>query len=94
VSRIWEVNVQSSAIEGKQRIPGGAEYLLIVRPRATVEVRRISRGAHAVLTAIARGFSVPEALATGIESEPEVDLVTHLLSLAEGETFTREGEYQ
>lgn len=94
VSRIWEVNLRSSAIKGKQRIPGGAEYLLIVRPHATVEVRRVSRGAHAALTAIARGFSVAEALATGIESEPGPNLVTHLLSLAEGETFTREGEYQ
>lgn len=94
VSRIWELNVQSSAIEGKQRIPGGAEYLLIVRPHATVEVRRISRGAHAALTAIAQGFSVAEALAIGIESEPELNLVTHLLSLAEGETFAQNGEYQ
>jgi hypothetical protein len=87
VSRIWELNVQSSTIEGKQRIPGGAENLLIVRPRATVEVRRISRGAHAALAALEQGFSIAEALAAGAEADPGTDLGRHLLSLADGETF-------
>jgi hypothetical protein len=87
VSRIWEVNVQSSTIDGKQRISGGPEYLLIVRPRATVEVRRVSRGAHAALAALEQGFSINEALAAGIGEDPGIDLNMHLLSLAEGETF-------
>jgi hypothetical protein len=87
VSRIWELNVQTSTIDGKRRISGGAEYLLIVRPHATVEVRRISRGAHAALTALAQGLPVPEMFAVGSEADPGVELVTHLLSLAEGETF-------
>lgn len=87
VSRIWEVNVQSSIIDGKQRIPGGAEYLLIVRPRATVEVRRVSRGTHAALAALEQGFSINEVLAAGAEVDPGIDLGQHLLSLADGETF-------
>ena len=92
VSRIWEVNVQSSTIDGKQRIPGGAENLLIVRPRATVEVRRVSRGAHAALAALERGLSIAEALAAGTEADPEIDLCMQLLSLADGETFCSMGE--
>ena len=87
VSRIWEVNVRSSAIDGKKRIPGGPEYLLIVRPRATVEVRRVSRGAHAALAALEQGCSIDEALAAGAEADPGTDLGRHLLSLADGETF-------
>lgn len=87
VSRIWELNVQSSTIDGERRIAGGAEYLLIVRPHATVEVRRISRGAHTALKALAQGLSVAEALAAGTQADPGADLLMHLLSLAEGETF-------
>jgi hypothetical protein len=87
VSRIWQLNVQSSTIDGKQRIPGGAENLLIVRSRATVEVRRVSRGAHAALAALEQGFSVAEALAAGTEADPGIDLGRQLLSLADGETF-------
>jgi hypothetical protein len=87
VSRIWEVNVQSSVIDRKRRIPGGAECLLIIRPRAIVEVRRISHGAHAALAALERGASIAEAMAAGSDIHPGIDLVMHLLSLAEGETF-------
>lgn len=87
VSRIWELNVQSSTMDGKQRIPGGAENLLIVRPHATVEVRRISRGAHAALAALERGLSIDEALTAGAEADPGTDPGPHLLSLADGETF-------
>jgi hypothetical protein len=94
VSRIWEVNVRSSTIDGKLRIPGGAEYLLIVRPHVTVEVRRISHGAYAVLAALEQGFSINEALAVGVGEDPGIDLNMHLLSLADGETFCSREEYQ
>lgn len=94
VSRIWEVNVRPAAIDGRTRIPGGAEYLLIVRPHATVEVRRISRGAHAALTALGQGCSVAESLAAGTDVDPGIDLPVHLLSLADGETFCSRGENQ
>jgi len=87
VSRIWEVNVRSSTIDGKLRIPGGAENLLIVRPRATVEVRRVSRGAYAALAALEKSCSINDALAAGAEADPGTDLGRHLLSLADGETF-------
>jgi hypothetical protein len=87
VSRIWEVNVQSSTIDGKQRISGGPEYLLIVRPGVTVEVRRVSRGAYAALAALEKGCSINEALAAGAKADPGTDLGRHLLSLADGETF-------
>lgn len=87
VSHIWEINRQSAPIDRKRQIPGGEEYLLIVRPRATVEVRRISRGAHAALAALERRAPVTEAMAAGSEADPGIDIVTHLLSLADGATF-------
>lgn len=87
VSRIWEVNVRSSTFEGKQKIPGGAENLLIVRPRATVEVRRVSRGAYAAVAALEQGLSIHDALVAGAETDPGIDLDRHLLSLADGGTF-------
>lgn len=74
VSRIWEVNAQPAAVNGKRRISGGPEYLLIVRPRATVEVRRISRGAHAALIALEQGLSITAAMATGSNVDPKIDL--------------------
>ncbi|MBA3562587.1 MAG: putative DNA-binding domain-containing protein [Gammaproteobacteria bacterium] len=87
VSRIWEVNVRPAVIDGRIQIPGGAEYLLIVRPHTTVEVRRISSSTHAALAALERGCSVAEALAAGTDIDPGIDLPMHLLSLADGDTF-------
>ncbi|MEX2497029.1 MAG: DNA-binding domain-containing protein [Woeseia sp.] len=90
VSQIWEVNVRATDAEAKGRVSGGAEYLLVIRPHATVEVRRIPRGAFAALHAIARGASIAEALAAGSQAEPRLDLVMHLLSLAAGQSFVWE----
>ncbi|HZD54331.1 MAG TPA: DNA-binding domain-containing protein [Woeseiaceae bacterium] len=92
ISRIWEMNVQPTPVVGRQRVPEGAEYLLIVRPEAAVEVRRIARGAHAALAAIERGRPVSEAMAAGAAVDPDLDIGRDLLSLAEGGTFrVREG---
>lgn len=87
VSRIWEVNRQPSAIADRRRISGGPEYLLIVRPQTTVEVRRVACGAYAALVVLSRECSMAEALEAGSEAEPAVNLVRQLLSLADGETF-------
>lgn len=85
VSRIWELNVRPSGAGSRRRIEGGREYLLIIRPRATVEVRRISRSACAALAAIDAGGGIGEALAAG--RDPDADPVRQILSLAAGETF-------
>ena len=87
VSRIWELNRQTDAWQGKTSIPGEAEHLLIIRPQATVEVRRLSPGPFAALNALDRGRDLESALAAGERAEPGIDLTRHLTSLAEGHTF-------
>jgi hypothetical protein len=88
VSRIWELNRQADTLHGKTKIPGEAEHLLIIRPDATVEVRRLSPGTYAALSALIRGRALQDALAAGERAEPEIDLTLHLTSLAEGRTFS------
>jgi hypothetical protein len=92
VSRIWEINVRDDVIEGKVSIPGDTEHLLIVRPRATVEVRRLSEGAFVALTALQQGCVYAEALDAGSRSDRGTDVHRHLLSLAAGESFTQNRE--
>ncbi len=87
VSRIWELNRQQESLQGKATIPGEAEHLLIIRPQATVEVRRLSPGPHAALTALVRGRSLQTSIEAGKRAEPGIDLTLHLTSLAEGHTF-------
>jgi Putative DNA-binding domain len=87
VSRIWELNSQPEPPRSKTRIPGETEHLLVIRPRATVEVRRVSRGAHASLARLADGATLTEALTAGKRADPDVDLFKHLAALAAGESF-------
>jgi len=87
VSRIWELNRSAEPIDGKIQIPAQDECLLIIRPRATVEVRRVHAGAYASLEALAAGGSLATALAASCRVEPELDIHGHLAALAAGETF-------
>ncbi len=87
VSRIWELNRQTETLQGKTSIPGGTEHLLIIRPQATVEVRRVSAGTYAALSTLVRGRGIQAARAAGERAEPGIDLTLHLTSLAEGHTF-------
>jgi hypothetical protein len=87
VSRIWEFNRSDRGIDGEVEIPGGGENLLIIRPCAEVEARRISRGAYAMLTALADGASIAAALEAGRKTEPGCDLNLHLSALIQGGSF-------
>lgn len=87
VSKIWELNVRDAPIEGKVSIDGDGERLLVVRPHATVEVRRVSEGAFAALEAMQNGADYAEALIAGSRADGGTDVRRHLLSLAAGETF-------
>jgi hypothetical protein len=86
VSRIWEANVSGRPIKGL-KIPSRAEHLLIIRPRAMVEVRRVSPGALAVLGGLRQGRSIAEAFGAGRAVAPSEDLASQLMSLARSETF-------
>jgi hypothetical protein len=87
VSRIWELNRSPDEIEGKTRIPSEPEHLLIVRPRTTVEVRRVHPGAYAALEAFAARRSLVDAIAAARRTEPSLDIGAHLVALAAGESF-------
>jgi hypothetical protein len=85
-SRIWEANRRDAPIENL-KIPAGAEHLLIIRPAATVEVRRLRPGAHAALRELSRCNAVRSALRAGRLAACEEDLIGSLASLAAGDTF-------
>ncbi len=87
VSRIWELNRNPAPIENNTRVPAEPEQLLIVRPRATVEVRRIHPCAYAALEAIAANRPLADALAAGKRAARDSELRRHLAALAAGETF-------
>lgn len=87
VSRIWELNVNGANLEQEVNIPGGREFLLVIRPRATVEVRRVSKGAFAALVAILAGRSYEHALDAGSCYAPRGNVHRHLRALADGESF-------
>ena len=87
VSRIWELNRSPDPIENRTSIPAEPEHLLIIRPRASVEVRRVAPGAYAALEALAAGRSLLDAIAAARRAQPELDIGEHLAALAAGETF-------
>lgn len=87
VSRLWELNRLPEFPAGKQQIASAHEHLLIIRPRATVEVRRVGHGAYTALSALADQAGLAEALAAGMRAEPAADLKQHLAALAAGESF-------
>ncbi len=92
VSRIWEVNRRRAAIEGKLRFSHEREHLLVIRPDATVEVRRVSRAAWAALLTIRQGSGYDAALEAGVRADPQCDVEGELDALAAGGTFCLKGD--
>lgn len=88
VSRIWEVNVQDSEV-GETEIPAESEFLLVIRPGAQVEVRRLSPGAFAMVRAIELGDTLGEAMAAGCSVDEKFESERYLQALIAGETFQR-----
>jgi len=90
VSRIWEFNMRADdAAQRKLRLTHGGEFLLIIRPEASVEVRRLSAAAYRALSEIDNGASYSEALELARDSVVCTDVARQLESLAAGRTFTK-----
>lgn len=87
VSRIWEINVRAEPIEGRVEIAGEREHLLIIRPHARVEVRRVSAAAWRALSTLAHGEGYAAAVRASLDESPGCDIDKELASLAAGETF-------
>lgn len=86
VSRIWELNRRPGEIEDLV-LPAKNEYLLVIRPEAQVEVRRLSPGAYAMVMALHANETIDGAFEAGSEAEPGFKRKRHLAALLRGETF-------
>ena len=87
VSEIWRIALEDDTPEGPVEVEGGAEFLLVVRPRAEVEVRTLMESGYAFLDSLAAGRSLGAAYESACAVEPEFDLEAHLTGLLAGETF-------
>ena len=79
VSRIWELNCSDAPVEGEIELPPGPEFLLVIRPEAEVEVRRLKRDTFELLADLSEGMTLEQMM----ERVPMSDI----LDLIEGGTF-------
>ena len=87
VSRIWRIALEEEAPEGAIEVGGGAEWLLVIRPQAEVEVRTLTEAGFTFLGELAAGASLGAAYESACVVEPAFDLEAHLAGLLAGETF-------
>ena len=87
VSEIWRIALEDDEPEEPVEVKGGAEYLLVVRPRAEVEVRTLKESGYAFLDSLAAGRSLGAAYESACAVDPGFDLEAHLAGLLAGETF-------
>ncbi|MCY4454430.1 MAG: DNA-binding domain-containing protein [Immundisolibacterales bacterium] len=88
VSRIWRVALEEEETEREVEIAGGAEWLLVVRPGAEVEVRTLEESGFAFLGALAQGRSLGAAYESVCAVDREFDLQSHVAGLLTGDTFS------
>ena len=88
VSNVWRIALaDGEAPEGAIEVEGGAEWLLVIRPRAEVEVRTLDESGFTLLDSLARGDPLGAAYEAACAVDPGFDLQTHLAGLLAGETF-------
>ena len=87
VSRIWRIALDDEVPEGTIEVEGDAEWLLVVRPGAEVEVRTLEESGFTFLGALAAGRSLGGAYESACAVDPDFDLQAHLAGLLAGETF-------
>ena len=88
VSDIWRIALEDEEPEGPVEVEGGAEWLLVIRPGAEVEVRTLREPGFTFLGSLAEGRSLGAAYESACVVDPGFDLKTHLAGLLAGETFT------
>ena len=87
VSDLWRIALGDEEPEGPVEMEGGAEWLLVIRPGAEVEVRTLEESGFALLDSLAAGGSLGAAFESACAVDPGFDLQTHLAGLLAGETF-------
>lgn len=88
VSAVWRIGLDEDEPEGQIKIEGGPEWLLVVRPRAEVEVRSLGEAGYRFGRAIGQGLTLGAAWEDACAVEPDFDLQVHLAGLFAGETFS------
>lgn len=87
VSAVWRVALDEDEPETSIEIEGGAEWILVVRPGAEVEVRTLTESGFVFLDALAEGRTLGAAYESACAVDAEFDLQGHLAGLLAGETF-------
>ncbi len=87
VSNIWRIALEDQEAETPIEVEGGAEWLLVVRPGAEVEVRTLAESGFTFLGALAKGRTLGAAYESACSVDPGFDLQAHLSGLLAGETF-------
>jgi hypothetical protein len=87
VSRIWETNQPDRDGQLILSKDARSERVLVVRPAAQVEVRRVSSGGFAFLCAVQGGVSLGRALIAAFEEEPDCDPQKIFAELLVGGSF-------
>jgi len=88
ISRIWELNRNEASFDNVA-LPALQEYLLVIRPRRQVEVRRISLGAYAALLVFESGGTVAEARDEAHWADPQYDFEQGFASLSASRAFVK-----
>ena len=87
VSSIWRVAIDEEEPDTRIEIEGGAEWLLVVRPGAQVEVRILTESGFTFVDALAAGRTLGAAYEAACAADRAFDLQSHLAGLLAGETF-------
>lgn len=80
VVTIWQMNIDGG-VPSALDLEGNAEDVLIVRPAADVEVRRLTAGAAAFIQALAAGMALTTATSITLKEYPNFDLTGALSGL-------------
>lgn len=70
---IWCMNIEDQA-SGSVDLGAGGQDALVVRPKASVEIRTVPRGAAVFVEILQRGATLAEAGAAAIEANRDIDL--------------------
>ena len=88
VSTIWRIAIEEEEPDAPITVDGGAERLLVIRPRAEVEVRTFDESGFGFVRALGAGESLGVACAKASARDADFNLEANLRSLIAGETFT------
>ena len=88
VSVVWRIALREEEPATPVEVEGGAEWLLVVRPGAEVEVRTLEESGFTFLRALAEDRSLGAAYESVCAADPGFDLGRHLAGFLAGETFS------